>query len=250
MGGAGPIGDGAPGWRPVRGGRVDLRVLGEARWTAIQRQPGRTAYRVETADGGRYFVKHYHPETLGRRVRDLWLRRKPQRAYRLGRRLERLGVETPRPLALFRRGRLPLAEALLVGQWLESVEPWVARLTADSPSRSQDAAALGRLVAAVHRSGYYHGDIRGNLVFAGVPRSIPWVIDLEDLRWGVSWRRRVKSLVKLHEVVPGADQVPWRVRYRFAVAYARAAVPSCADAKALWRAGEAEAARRRERRAD
>ncbi len=229
-------------WRPLRGSAAPiLSLLDRGEWTLLQAGEERATYRVETPEG-RFFVKHYRPTRFRARVRDFVRRRKPQRAFSLGRRLRERGIFTPDPLGLFVRGRAPYQEAVLVNAWLGEVRGWRRYLLEEAPLSNnpqifrQAVAEMGRLLGRLHRQGFYHGDLRANLLFADAGKGYrPCLIDLEDLRRPLSRRRRVKNLGELERTIRERGRLPLRELWLFLKAYAGDAGFEIAEARRLWR---------------
>ncbi len=241
-----------PGWRPAQGaGAAELgRVLARGSWEAVQSRPERTVYRVETA-AGTLFAKHYTPSGARARLRDFWLRRKPQRAFRLAGRLAGAGVSTPEALALLARGRGLWREALLVNRWAGETRPWSAFLVGEAAGDRSAGGygthllALAHLLGRLHRLGLYHGDLAGNLVFGRDEDGWrPYLVDLEDLRLGLSRRRRVKNLEELGREILDLGAVTLRDRWGFLIEYSRACGLDRPGARRLWREGREEQVRR------
>ncbi len=236
------------GWRPF--GKDSARLvalLREGPWEPLQEGAGRSCYRVGPA-GGAVFAKRYLPGGLGGRLRDFLIHRKPWRAYTLGIRLVREGLSTPRPLGLFLRGRGLWREALLVTEWVGPALGWREAVAGGRRGPDGGVSSLGRLLGALHARGYYHGDLAGNLVFAGDGRDRPFLLDLEDLHRPLSWKRRVKNLEELGRALPDLGAVSLRERWSFLLAYVDAAGLDPSRAGVLWRNGR-EAQRRRLHRA-
>jgi len=221
----------------------------------LDARPDRGAYRVDT-DAGCLFVKHYTPQGLRARIRDFALRRKPQRALELGRLLRESGISTPPPVGLFALGLGLWQEALLVSRWVGPTRKWSEYLVGDArrdrdadrfrASLSQLAILLGRL----HRLGFYHGDLSGNLVFdQGDPESRAYIVDLEDLHRRLSRKRRIKNLEELGRGLPDLSRATLRDRWLFLREYARAAGLDDAGARSLWREGRAAQLWRKRRHA-
>ncbi|MDW7711221.1 MAG: lipopolysaccharide kinase InaA family protein [Deferrisomatales bacterium] len=208
---------------------------------------------METAQGA-VFAKHYTPQGFVRRLRDFGIRRKPQRAFALGRRLAREGVCTPEPLELLARGRGIWREALLVTRWIGPAPHWARHLAAEAPGRAGSPAfreavlSLARLLGALHRLGLYHGDLAGNLLF-GIEDGCwrPFLVDLEELHTRLSRKRRVKNLEELGRELPDLAVLTLRDRWDFLREYAAAAGLGSAEPSSLWREGR-EAQHRRGRR--
>jgi len=131
------------------------------------------------------------------RARHAWLR---------GNGLEARGLATGRPLAW-------------AGRWLvmedagPGLDVWVRTefAHASQPVRGELAARLGELLAALHRRGVYHADLKANNI-AWSPGREPRLLDYGSIRFGtrVSRRRRVKNLAQLNAALP--DEVPGPLR--------------------------------------
>ncbi len=236
------------GWRSfgADSGRL-VALLEEGPWEPVQEGVGRSCYRVGPA-GGAVFAKRYLPAGLRGRLRDFLLHRKPWRAFARGSRLARDGLSTPRPQGLFLRGRGLWREALLVTEWIGPTRDWQRAVTGGRGGPDGGLASLARLLGALHARGYYHGDLAGNLVFAGEGHGRPFLLDLEDLHRPLSWKRRVKNLEELGRALPDLGPVSLRDRWSFLLLYADAAGLDRSWARPLWRSGT-RAQRRRLRRA-
>lgn len=136
---------------------------------------------------------------------------KAQKAWRIGRRLRKKGVDTPLPIALFKR-RAPhfSLEFVCVTKGLaDAVDLHNAVLQVQGKQPLQQKkkrcliAAVAKFVARLHGNNVYHGDfsadnilVRGN----GHTQEIRvYLIDLDAVRsscW-ISERRRVKNLEEL-----------------------------------------------------
>jgi hypothetical protein len=239
------------GWFSLGGGEADLlRQLCRGEWHAVKARNDRAAYHVETPAGS-FFAKHYTPVGWWGRIGDFLLQRRPQRAFVYGRKLGELGVNTPKPLGLFVRGRWLPREALLVTRWLGRPTKWSHHLIGEVPgTRFPEAyrhalVELARLLARLHRERLYHGDLSANLVFAGVDgRQKPYLIDLEALSRRLSRKRRVKNLEELGRGARDLKAVPLRDRWMFLAEYATAAGLDLHEARRLWREGRAAQIRR------
>ncbi len=132
--------------------------------------------------------------------------REARRAWLGGHGLEARGFATGRALAW-------------VGRWLVmedggvTLDVWVRRdfAQADAPQRAELAARLGSLLAALHRRGVYHADLKANNIVWS-PGHAPLLLDYArvDFRPRVSRRRRVKNLAQLNAALP--DQVSGALR--------------------------------------
>lgn len=129
-----------------------------------------------------------------------------RRAWLCGNGLEARGFATGRPLAW-------------AGRWLvmqdagPALDVWVrdefARASAEV--RAELAASLGALLAALHRRGVYHADLKANNVVWS-PGRAPRLLDYGQVRFAtrVPRRRRVKNLAQLNAALP--DEVPGLLR--------------------------------------
>lgn len=161
-------------------------------------------------------------------------------AWRAGNGLEARGIATARPLAW--------AGPLL---WMQdagtTLSDWVDSSWRDAgdATRAACGAALAELLAALHRRGVYHADLKANNV-AWRPGEPPRLLDYARVRFGrrVGWRRRAKNLAQLNAALPDPVDGPWRER-----AFARYAAASdvAGDAAALRDRVVAESLRRRHR---
>jgi tRNA A-37 threonylcarbamoyl transferase component Bud32 len=217
--------DGARGFRrrdvdPVRLARTLDLVATAAPWKA---RPRASLYRV---DG--LFVKEHPSE---RRARRAWLR---------GNGLEARGIATGRPLAWAGRFLVMEDAGATLADWVD------ADFDASHEAvREACAHALGDLVAALHRRGIYHADLKANNV-AFAPGAPPRLLDYGRVRfgWRVSLRRRRKNLAQLNAALP--DQVGRAFRERAFARYLEA-IGFDGDAGALRRRVIAESVSRRHR---
>jgi len=139
---------------------------------------------------------------------------------------EHRSVRTARAAWIGARGldarRIPAASALAWrGRWLvmedagPTLSDWIESSYAAAAAGETDtlADALGELLAALHRRGIYHADLKANNV-AWSPGAPPRLLDYGRVRFGrsVSRRRRVKNLAQLNAALP--DIVPAAFRTR------------------------------------
>jgi len=167
-------------------------------------------------------VKRFHDARWPGRVVGRW--RDLRRARREERRLRELA-----------QAGLPVPEVLGVRETPDGVElrtRWIAgaRTVAElleDPSGIPDrlAAELGRLLGALHRAGFEHGDLHpGNVVIDAEQRA--WLVDAAAIRptRGAPWLDLVKAAAHAREVTTA------RFRARFLVAYLRDAPRVLSDA--------------------
>jgi tRNA A-37 threonylcarbamoyl transferase component Bud32 len=189
----------------------------------VKHRPWRTTEVEVVEAGGAACVKRFHDA------------RWPGRAVGRWRDLRRARREERRLLELARAG-LPVPEVLGIRETPEGVElrtRWIpgARTVAEileDPSGPPDrlAAELGRLLAALHRAGFVHGDLHpGNVVVDAEQKA--WLVDAAAIRRGtVASGDLIRAAAHAREVTSP------RFRARFLVAYARAAG---SDARAFVR---------------
>ncbi|NOY45246.1 MAG: hypothetical protein GXP50_07325 [Deltaproteobacteria bacterium] len=179
-------------WAAAAGSAPGLfSLLERGTWKELGRRPGRITFRVETPRGP-LFAKHYAPAS------GPGLGRTPHRAFARARLLHAAGVSTPAPLGLYLRGRLWPREAVLVTEWLEEVVPWARFLQNVPPERENGAAAVGALVAHLHRLGWVHSSLTEHLVFARHREGHrPFLLGTEGVIRPSTRRRRVANLAEL-----------------------------------------------------
>lgn len=191
--------------------------------TPWKARPGASLYRLEGV-----FVKEHSSE---RRARAAW---------RSGNGLEARGISTARPLAWV--GRF-----LVMEDAGGTLADWVDADYRASPEAVREACAdaLGDLLAALHRRGIYHADLKANNV-AFAPGTLPRLLDYGRVhfRWRVSTRRRVKNLAQTNAALP--DRVGRDFRERGFARYV-AASDFTGDANRLRRRVIAESLRRQHR---
>jgi tRNA A-37 threonylcarbamoyl transferase component Bud32 len=206
------------------------------RLDALERAPGaavlkhnllRTVLRVPLPDGRRVIVKRYRTAGLADALKYLLVPSRARTEWRVGRALERAGLDTSVPLAFAEGRRGPwLRAAALVAREIdpgERLDAWLDRLP--TPERDAWLGLLAERVRRLHDAGFAHRDLHaGNLLLGGTPAPLRLhVIDLHSVRRRrrVSQRARWRDLVKLlhslrHFTTPAE-------RLRLAERYAQAA---------------------------
>ena len=198
-----------------------------------------------------------------------WLRRLSRglqasrvvRNFRLGHKLLRFGVATPRPLlAVSPRWRVFLRPAFLATQWIEGALPIDAflRTLAGMPAGRQRAIlretahGVGRLVGALHAHGFAHRDLKATnlLVRERQGRIEVFVIDLDGAStpWFLTRRTRWTNLARLLIASQKLGEVTHVLRRRALAAYLDS-FPDPAPWKAVWRELREISRIRRSRRA-
>lgn len=132
--------------------------------------------------------------------------RRARAAWIGGHGLEARGFATGRALAWAGRWLVMEDAGPTLIDW---VDAQFARAADDV--RRQMALALADLLAALHRRGVYHADLKANNI-AWAPGATPRLLDYGRVRFGrrVGWRRRVKNLAQLNAALP--DTVPCALR--------------------------------------
>jgi len=129
-------------------------------------------------------------------------------AWRAGNGLEARGIATGRPLASAGRLLLMADAGATVADWIDA-----SFADADPATRTLLCEALADLLAALHRRGIYHADLKANNV-AWRPGEPPRLLDYARVRFArrVGARRRAKNLAQLNAALPDAVDGAWRER--------------------------------------
>lgn len=183
-----------PAWRDIllRDGALRLdqwRATGQLE--TVKQGPHRVVYRVRLPEAT-VFIKHNLVPDLRSKLRQWFRRGKARNEAKRAEHLAALGIPTILPLALGeRRHRRLLLDNYLVTREVPSsitLQDLVERETgpATRPSfRRQLSAALARLTARLHDSGYLHTDFHpGNILVSVDDQGSPHLamIDLDALR--------------------------------------------------------------------
>jgi len=212
---------------------------------ALRDDAVRGVFRLEAA-GRPVLLKRFHVGLGARALRERWKERlgaaPAQREWRALGALHGAGLSVPEPLAL---GVAPEGDRLVAMEWIEGVSLADA-LRAPPCRRRALLAALGELVAGVHRAGWAHGDLHAGNV--RVARGVPWLLDWQRSRRSPARGARLRDLAFLEEsLVPFTSRAD-RMRVRRAALGVRR--PLGREARAVLRAaGDALARRSRERAA-
>jgi tRNA A-37 threonylcarbamoyl transferase component Bud32 len=169
------------------------------------------------------------------------------RNFRLGHKLLRLGIATPRPLlAVSPRWHNLLSPSYLVTEWIEGGLPIDAFARAASAwppahcrAQTRDAARrLGRLIGTLHKHGFSHRDLKSaNLLVRETGRQVEvFLIDLDGatrspLRPETA---RLKNLLRLHVATCQMSGVTATLRCRFLHSYL-AILGNSTNWKTVWR---------------
>ncbi len=129
-------------------------------------------------------------------------------AWLAGNGLEARGIATGRPLAWAGKLLLMRDAGATLADWVDA--GWHA---ADAATRNGCGDALAELVAALHRRGIYHADLKANNV-TWRPGEPPCLLDYARVHFArsVPWRRRAKNLAQLNAALPDAVDARWRER--------------------------------------
>jgi hypothetical protein len=247
-----PVG-GASDRAAWRAGREDLRdalgplvraLVGDGDPQAVEilreKAGRRRLARGRLASGEACFFKHLLAPA-GSGWRSAWKHRlglsPAAREFAALQRLHAAGVAVPEPLALY---RFPGGEFVLVTRLIEGV-PLRSALRRPPSERRALLAAVGRLVARLHATGYAHRDLHADNLWAS-PAG-PVLIDLPAaLPWAVRWLR-LRDLGELDMSL--AHQLSLADRLRLRAAALGAAPPFSPVERAQLRAvGRASDARR------
>lgn len=222
----------------------------------LRDNPRRRILRIEKPDGGAILVKHFRvgsgKHMLRERIKSRLGVSPAEREWRALVAMKRTGLRVPEALSL---GTLADGDHVLAMEFVESraLDDWLREGIAD---QNEAAAALGRVIAAVHESGWIHGDLHvGNLLYnerngTGVFSLIDW----QHARLARNERERVEDIAHLEHSL--SRFLPLSIRMRFRESALGVSRPYDAGArKALRAIGDAvhtrfyEHARSRTRRA-
>lgn len=181
-------------------------------------------------EGQTYYVKHYCSPILKAHLQSLLGWSKAHKAHRCAKRLQRVGIATPRVLAHLQRGhwRNP-PEHLLVTEGVDGDTLRVALQTSLLPPlRRALVKSMAVFLAKLHDAGIYHGDFSAFniIVQATHPAGLNWqiyLIDLDAVRslYRVSQRRQIKNLDELGRSFLCLKEISIQDRLRFLHYYAQ-----------------------------
>ncbi|MEN8246678.1 MAG: lipopolysaccharide kinase InaA family protein [Thermodesulfobacteriota bacterium] len=157
------------------------------------------------------YLKRYYVEGIKPFLRTALRLNKAQKAWRVGRRLKRMGLDTPLPIALFNHGASRFSSEFVcvtkgLGDAID-LHDAVLQVQGKDPSqqrKKQDLIkAAARFVARLHSHNIYHGDFSAdNILVRGIGDAQEiriYLIDLDAVRTSflISERRRIKNLEEL-----------------------------------------------------
>lgn len=157
------------------------------------------------------YLKRYYVEGFKPFLRTALGLNKAQKAWRVGRRLKRRGLDTPLPIALFNRGASRFSsEFVCITKGLSDaidLHDAVLQVQGKDPSQQRQKhdliKAAAKFVALLHSHYIYHGDFSAdNILVRGIGDAQEiriYLIDLDAVRtsFWISERRRIKNLEEL-----------------------------------------------------
>jgi tRNA A-37 threonylcarbamoyl transferase component Bud32 len=172
-----------------------------------------------TAKAYSFFLKRYnhHRDRLIKSLKNVFRTAPARHAFLMGRASSRLGIRTPRPLAVGveRAGRI-LRRAYLITEVIE--QPQILREW--NGDRSFAARETAAILATLHGAGYVHGDLNtSNLVFGAAGNL--YLVDLDTMRFigSVSQDQALRELARFsrealkHPKISRADRVRFLQEY-------------------------------------
>jgi len=179
--------------------------------TEVARAADRDVHRCELMHSEVAYIKRYHLLGLKPNLRSLLKVNKAQKAWRIGRKLQLKGIDTPQPIALLKhRISIFSFDYICITKSIEDAvtlrEAVRLMKTGHSSFRGLKMSfinAMAKFVAQLHIQGIYHGDFAADNVLIqhgedGADMRI-FLIDLDAVRtaFRISNRRRVKNIDEL-----------------------------------------------------
>ena len=201
--------------------------------TRVAQSEDREVHCCEIDQGMLVYLKRYRVSGIKPLLRTVLRVNKAQKAWRIGRRLLEKGIETPLPIAIFKRhaSRHSLEYVCVTAGLPDALDLYeaVRQVQGRHPSQQQRKRdlihAVSKYVAHLHGHHIYHGDFSAdNILVRGVAGSQEmriYVIDLDAVRtslW-ISDRRRVKNLEELGRNFLDLDTISIADRVRFLKLY-------------------------------
>lgn len=173
---------------------------------------------------GRWLLRRTNYGKPEARVRDLFRRSGPMRAFQRGLDFERADVPTPRVLAagIVRQWHQPLKGYLIVEE-IHPAETLLEHLRRRGNLAGAETERIARVIARMHECGITHGDLTINNVLLDAQRR-PWFIDLERARvraWPVGRGGAVGDFFRMarhvEELGPAARQAGLRLLRHYCI---------------------------------
>ncbi len=213
--------------RALLAGQIDLlRVPRADAWTLVKQNDSRSVYRGQI-DGQELYLKHYHPQSLARRLARAMGFSDARRELTFSRYLSSRGVETTPALVAYCNGTVEFLVSRAVAP-AEPADAWHLRqLAAGEDGRKAIQRAIRQLagmVGRMHAAGVIHRDLHcGNLLVrtdGAAPRLV--LTDLHRMTRRRRLGRRVRA-ANLAQLLHDRFETTTRTeRLRFLTHYLRA----------------------------
>ena len=173
-----------------------------------------------------FFLKRYNQRGMIHTAKTIFRSSRPWRVRRLAIHLIQNGVNTPDPVAILEERRFGLlTRSYLVTEYIdgERIRAIINRRSKDAGWRAGIVVSIAGLIAGLHASKVYHGDLKANNILLETDKGKErlWLIDLDGarLRSDISDRDRIADLGRLltsfFEILTPSEL------YRFLIHYSR-----------------------------
>lgn len=231
------------------GGLHRLFTEGWSMDTIVARSEDRDVHCCVFDQGDVVYLKRYYVSGVKPFLRTLLKVHKAQKAWRIGRRLYRKGIDTPLPIAFFKcRTSAFSSEFVLVTKGLpDAVDLRKAVLQVQGDHALQQKkkkrliAAAAKFVARLHCHGIYHGDFSADNILVREKMDAQeirvYIIDIDAVRtsYWISERRRVKNLEELGRNFLNLQTISIAERVRFLKVYMAHYTPNKDTLRQLYR---------------